>query len=1394
MDIEIDGSDEAFARKLEIDERESAEKQQKEQEQLALLISVAESDNEAKEIEETFQSDRGRKILLNGKSDEDDDQPPSNRTRNRRRGRTSRNELAELIGSDEDSRAIAESIRTNRDATDGVTTRRGTVLGRKRKIEETQSVPLKQSTIRKNFVERNRRAAYDRAIYESKSVEKPRRKPKRLMKQSDLDMPKRERRARETPNRSLRRSSRRGGKLRRNDSDEEDEHIEEEVLDESVHSDASMHSSGSGGRDDEVEPESEDENSDTSFALSDDQQTDRSEAESNEGEDDDEEDAEESEPERERIVVRVNIGNRRSSRIQGKQVRSVIAPTRAQSSKKKKPAKKKKKKKRKIRRRTNPRSVFHVEETSHDLTQQERKERLEALVKQSADVAQKLNEAMAAEKQRNEEREKERTDATAGEASPGRHMRKYEGDGVWPTAEGMQMQPHQVDGVRWMITLDSRGLNAILADEMGLGKTIQSIAFLATICLAENRGPHLIIAPKNVVPHWAAEFENFYPGKFKVLTHIGAGSERFDRLKRNMQKYPDFDVLVTSYDLAQRDLLTKPKPDNQMAWANRRTIRDMQKLEFEYAVVDEAHRLKNAESKFSVNLRKYTQAKRRLLLTGTPLSNNLQELWALMNVLNPRIFGSHAAFNEWFAAPFDTTRGGLTVSEQTLIVTRLHTILRPFFRRRLRADVCPSYSSADEVVIKCPQSALQKAMIRHYLKCRKNKQLSANNTFMILRHIANHPYVHCRALFDASELKKSNVLVGVSGKFLFLHYALPRLISGGHRVLIFSQFKKVLDFLEDLMEMLGYSYRRLDGDTDNEDRDGAVSSFNAEDSPYPIFLLTTRAGGVGLNLQTADTVILFDSDWNPSADLQAVSRIQRIGQKRVVHIMRLVTENSIDEAVVDRGREKLRTEAVAVGAGNFNANVDPTENTEVRQKELEAILSKYEGNENATEEFLNIDEGNTGDTVSNEAVSKAKFNEWSGQLLRKDEESLPENTNPPQQIELLPLSVPEWLHPGKNMKSASLALKCGSKWQIPAALERGEMYEKENNGQLPAKRARKQRFDFGSMTTDGGSDTDEYKTPDADAIIDSESSEDFIPEVDDNGNPVINLDLVPKSAIASDTSPNGPSAGPMLARLNAATNNAINAGNSTFQASMNGVPIAPVPAPRTSGTFAPKLGIIAPQTVTTVKRTNYVPPVPKRKTLPVTEPVSDKSLSPQDPTERRNSAPTCERERTLAISERANFRYVTPQLTPTGNKVGSSSNILANGGGSSSKRSNGSNKVYGAGRLGGSTTGSKNKGRKGGASGSSSTKSLARTGNSGKSLGGLGSMGRRPGNGSKNGNSNSMGSFAKGVQRPWGGSRNVSTAVKARKTPVASEVIVIEDSDDEEERKATEKKDKQRRR
>lgn len=712
------------------------------------------------------------------------------------------------------------------------------------------------------------------------------------------------------------------------------------------------------------------------------------------------------------------------------------------------------------RKRTRPKDAFGS--NAEELSAREQRARLDYLVKQSAEIARDLHTAMA--EAVNTQRpssaglkspsQKTGTQATEGsadaditavkpsqEAGGADSSARVEEKFASPNAEGKELQPHQTDGVNWLLTLDAQGLNAILADEMGLGKTIQAIAFLASLVLSEKRGPHLVIAPKNVCDHWAAEVRTWYPGQINVVTHLGPADERLEDLQTILEE-DNFDILVTSFEIALRDLFTRKRLEGVYSQYSR-VLRAFRKVEFEYLIVDEAHRLKNDKSMLNMGIRNYQCAQRRLLLTGTPLSNDLKELWCLMNVLNPKIFSSKATFEAWFSAPFESRKGSkkgiMTHAEQSAIVDRLHTIIRPFFRRRVRADICPSFTSADEILIRCPMGKLQRALMLHFRKRADDRDASKNNILMAMRAVSSHPFISSNALFDG-ELSQANPrVVSNCGKFAFLHYSLPRLLAGGHRVLIFSQFRRALDFLEDLMDLLGIAYGRLDGLTTAEDRLSGLGEFNAPGSKLQVFLLSTRAGGVGINLQTADTVILFDSDWNPSADLQAVSRIQRIGQKKTVHIMRLVTEKSVDTIILETAKRKLRTQAVAVGAGKFNTSSGAALDQKMRQKDLEQLLQELD-----IRNFLparEIDEQTRGPSSqsSPESVSpnrqqrstQAKyFKEWGEQLLRPGETALPDVNQPPVWIDSQEDDgsiFPVWLREDANLIAAGKALDCVSR-------------------------------------------------------------------------------------------------------------------------------------------------------------------------------------------------------------------------------------------------------------------------------------------------------------------------------------------------------------------------------
>eukprot|EP00178_Gracilaria_changii_P015282 TRINITY_DN427_c0_g1_i1.p1 TRINITY_DN427_c0_g1~~TRINITY_DN427_c0_g1_i1.p1 ORF type:complete len:890 (-),score=167.76 TRINITY_DN427_c0_g1_i1:8166-10835(-) len=328
------------------------------------------------------------------------------------------------------------------------------------------------------------------------------------------------------------------------------------------------------------------------------------------------------------------------------------------------------------RKRTCPRNIFQAQGDA--LTAREQQERLDFLVQQSATIAKDLHVAMAAQSGKhtdeNNVNEQDKSDKTVED--------KREEAFVPPTGDNCTLQAHQNEGVKWLLMLDAQGLNAILADEMGLGKTIQTISFLASLVISGSRGPHLVIAPRNVCAHWAEEVKKFYPNQISVVTHLGSADERFENLEHILRE-DAFDIMVTSYELAARDLFSKKRREGFPSYSG--LLRAFRNVEFEYLVIDEAHRLKNDNSKINIGIRAYAKAQRRLLLTGTPLSNNLQELWSLMNVLNPQIFSSKATFETWFSAPFSSkvekknAKVSLTAAEKSVIVDRLHTVIRPFF-------------------------------------------------------------------------------------------------------------------------------------------------------------------------------------------------------------------------------------------------------------------------------------------------------------------------------------------------------------------------------------------------------------------------------------------------------------------------------------------------------------------------------------------------------------------------------------------------------------------------------------------------------------------------------------------------------------------------------------------
>ncbi|KAM9743322.1 putative global transcription activator SNF2L2 isoform 2-T2 [Menidia menidia] len=508
------------------------------------------------------------------------------------------------------------------------------------------------------------------------------------------------------------------------------------------------------------------------------------------------------------------------------------------------------------------------------------------------------------------------------------------------------LKHYQVQGLEWMVSLYNNNLNGILADEMGLGKTIQTIALITYLMeLKRLNGPYLIIVPLSTLSNWVYELDKWAPSVVKIAYK---GTPALRRGLVPQLRSGKFNVLLTTYEYIIKDKHI------------------LAKIRWKYMIVDEGHRMKNHHCKLTQVLNTHYVAPRRLLLTGTPLQNKLPELWALLNFLLPTIFKSCSTFEQWFNAPFAMTgeRVDLNEEETILIIRRLHKVLRPFLLRRLKKEVESQLPEKVEYVIKCDMSAIQKVLYRHMQKgilltdgSEKDKKGKGGaktlmNTIMQLKKICNHPYMfqHIEESF-AEHLGYPNGIINgpdlyrASGKFELLDRILPKLHATNHRVLLFCQMTTLMTIMEDYFGYRNFQYLRLDGTTKSEDRAALLKKFNEEGSQYFIFLLSTRAGGLGLNLQAADTVVIFDSDWNPHQDLQAQDRAHRIGQQNEVRVLRLCSVNSVEEKILAAAKYKLNVDQKVIQAGMF----DQKSSSHERRAFLQAILEHEEQNEEEDE-------------------------------------------------------------------------------------------------------------------------------------------------------------------------------------------------------------------------------------------------------------------------------------------------------------------------------------------------------------------------------------------------------------------------------------------------------------
>eukprot|EP00917_Polyrhabdina_sp_WS-2016_P024662 GHVP01053255.1.p1 GENE.GHVP01053255.1~~GHVP01053255.1.p1 ORF type:complete len:898 (+),score=190.49 GHVP01053255.1:3-2696(+) len=605
-----------------------------------------------------------------------------------------------------------------------------------------------------------------------------------------------------------------------------------------------------------------------------------------------------------------------------------------------------------------------------------------------------------------------------------------------PSILDCQLKNYQLKGLSWLAGLYERGINGILADEMGLGKTVQAIGLMAHI--AEKKGiygPFLVITPASTLHNWQQEFVRFLPS-FKMIPYWGSIADR-KTLRQSWRKTElgkkesQFHVCVTSYQLVVTDRAY------------------FQKVKWHYMVLDEAQAIKSTTGLRWKTLLGFS-CRNRLLLTGTPIQNSMQELWALLHFIMPTLFDSHSEFSEWFSKDIESHAEEKTALDQKILL-RLHMILKPFMLRRMKSEVASEMVKKIEIDVYCKPSPVQKRM---YSSIRRNipvetlnlkgseteRSKRLMNIVMQLRKVCNHPELFTRhevtqplilnsmesipdtpetRLYsekrpwitknfqEIPEIKREKVpsvfqikkpndipvfnienktfcltkkefpiskiivprviapplkrgktqflidrdgniketlkkysstekgiesfiippdhtkLISDSGKILYLEQLLTELYKKGHRVLIYFQMTRMINLFEEYLKNRPYRYLRFDGSSKISDRRDMVADWQSNPNIF-IFLLSTRAGGIGINLTSADTVIFYDSDWNPTVDQQAMDRAHRLGQTKDVTVYRLLMKDTIEERIQLRAKQKNRMQNVVI-SGNVTSDLKSQE-------------------------------------------------------------------------------------------------------------------------------------------------------------------------------------------------------------------------------------------------------------------------------------------------------------------------------------------------------------------------------------------------------------------------------------------------------------------------------------
>jgi chromodomain-helicase-DNA-binding protein 4 len=554
---------------------------------------------------------------------------------------------------------------------------------------------------------------------------------------------------------------------------------------------------------------------------------------------------------------------------------------------------------------------------------------------------------------------------------------------------GGELMKYQIDGLNWLYYQWYSQKNGILADEMGLGKTIQVIGFMATLIQEHNCFPFLIVVPNSTCANWRREIKQWAPS-LRVVAYFGSSHAR--QMVHKYEMYPEGSkdlrahVVVTSYETAADD-------------SCRRFFRS---VNWAGLIIDEGQRLKNDKSQLYTALTA-VKVPYRLLLTGTPLQNNTRELFNLLQFLDETVDAEE--LEERYAE---------MTSEN---IKELHAQIRPYILRRTKAQVLTFLPPLGQIILPISMSTLQKQLYKSILS--KNPQLlkalftsdgtikqqeraSLSNILMQLRKCLCHPFVYSREIEERTDVAavSHRNLVEASAKLGLLETLLQKLKERGHRVLIFSQFLDMLSIIEDFLDGMQMAYQRLDGTMGSLEKQKRIDQFNAPDSNLFAFLLSTRAGGVGINLATADTVIILDPDFNPHQDMQAIARAHRIGQKNKVLCFQLLTRATVEEKIVQIGRKKMALDHVVVE--QLDAEEDEHQDVESILKYGAAELFKDDDEHDIRYDDAAIDKlldrsqiENTKHGADNSAESQFSFARvWANGAL-KDDLDVPEEEEAP---------------------------------------------------------------------------------------------------------------------------------------------------------------------------------------------------------------------------------------------------------------------------------------------------------------------------------------------------------------------------------------------------------------